>query len=66
MKSRSVVTGIRQDAQGIHIVICVADEEDSNAVSLSGLETLDLIEKLRLLVKEALEKAQHYSQEDWK
>lgn len=66
MKHRTVSTGIRMDAKGIHILIEVEDETGTGWVALSGLETMDLIEKLRLLVKEALEKAQHWSQEDWK
>ena len=66
MKHRTISTGLRQDAEGIHILIEFGSEKGTGLVSLSGSETLDLIEKLRLLVKEALEKAQTYSQEDWK
>ena len=66
MKHRTVSTGISEDEKGIHIVIAVSDQEGSNVVYLSGLETLGLIEKLRLLVNEALERAQTYSQKDWK
>ena len=51
MKHRTVSTGISEDEKGIHIVIAVSDQEGSNVVYLSGLETMELIEKLRLLVK---------------
>lgn len=66
MKHRTVSTGISTNADGIHILIEVETETGVGRVMLSGLETLELIEKLRILVKEALEKAQHYSPEDWK
>lgn len=66
MKHRTVSTGLSQNEKGIHILIEVGDEAGTGRVALSGLETMNLIEKLRLLVKETLEKAQHYSQEDWK
>lgn len=66
MKHRTISTGISEDEKGIHIVIAVSTQEGSNVVYLSGLETMELIEKLRLLVKEALEKSTRWSQEDWK
>lgn len=66
MKHRTVSTGISQDAKGIHIVIAVSDQDGSNVVYLSGLETMEMIEKLRLLVKDVFDKSTRWSPEDWK
>lgn len=65
-KFRTMMTGIRTDAQGIRIIVSVADEDDVNHIALSGDEASELIQKLRCHIDEMMVKSKWYSPEDWK
>lgn len=65
-KHRTLVTGIRMDEIGIHIVIAVSDENRSSNIVISGSEASDLIHKLRFHMDEIMTKSKWWSPEDWK